>query len=396
MKLEEVSSDSDDDLPPLEDNSKHLRDIQDAGSKATDAAAAPAVKKGFFDQPTTKTVKAKDGARMTELKGKKNTPGGAKSIPDFLKVEQDEAPKLTQEQVKQKLVDAMKPTPEMVKDVSANPLLMEGFDDSEVMAAVSEIAEDPKKIEKYKDNKKVQRFYAAMGNMMGSKFEKLAAEQEKDPAFQAAKAKRDAEMRAQQEMAQHQTPPGVILNPGGVAPSALREITPVDNNAESDSDEDMAEIARAMQSNPFARRKPGAAFPPNTKAAPAKAAAKSHASTAVAPAGQVVVGTRDATSCIAERLQEDLLAEKKEAEQKTAPNCPGIVMLPSASKEIGLREVKTTKKEILLAELEMQATSKMETQEAVTSQVVQNETLPPQPLKEASSFNMYDELSELD
>ncbi|KAK3281828.1 hypothetical protein CYMTET_10408 [Cymbomonas tetramitiformis] len=393
MKLEEVNSDSDDDLPPLEDNSKHLRDIQ--GSKTIDTAA---VKKGFLDQPTTKPVKAKDGTNLTELKGKKNTPGGTKSIPEFLKVEQEEAPKLTQAQVKEKLVDAMKPTPEMVKDVSANPLLMEGFDDPEVMAAVSEIAEDPKKMEKYKDNKKVQRFYAAMGNIMGSKFEKLAVEQEKDPAFQAAKARRDAEMRAQHEMVHHQakSPPGVILNPGGVAPPALREVTPVDNHADSDSDEDMAEIARAMQSNPFARKKPGAGLPPNTKAAPAKAAAKTHASNAVAPPG---VGTRHASSCIAERLQKDLLAEKeKGAEQKTPANCPGIVMLPSANKEIGLREIKTTivQKGTSQAELETQATSKQETQETVSSQVVQNKTLPPQPLKVSSSFSMYDELSELD
>ena len=49
-----------------------------------------------------------------------------------------------------------------------------GFDDPEVMAAVSEISTDPSKMmTKYKDNKKVAAFYKAMAGMIGSQLESM-------------------------------------------------------------------------------------------------------------------------------------------------------------------------------------------------------------------------------
>ena len=42
-----------------------------------------------------------------------------------------------------------------MQTVLANPALLAGFDDPDVMRAVSEIASDSRKIEKYKDQAKV-------------------------------------------------------------------------------------------------------------------------------------------------------------------------------------------------------------------------------------------------
>ena len=55
--------------------------------------------------------------------------------------------------------------------------LLAGFDDPEVMAAVNDVAANPQSISKYKNNKKVQMFYAKMGQIMAKKLENAATTQ---------------------------------------------------------------------------------------------------------------------------------------------------------------------------------------------------------------------------
>lgn len=60
------------------------------------------------------------------LKGKKDKFGsGGPTIPDFFRVEPDEQAKKMQE-MKGKLVTALKPTPEMIEKLGANPGLLSG------------------------------------------------------------------------------------------------------------------------------------------------------------------------------------------------------------------------------------------------------------------------------
>lgn len=61
------------------------------------------------------------------LKGKKGSGfgQGGPSIPDFLRVEPDEQTKKLEE-VKGKLVNALKPTPESIAQISSNPDLLAG------------------------------------------------------------------------------------------------------------------------------------------------------------------------------------------------------------------------------------------------------------------------------
>lgn len=47
------------------------------------------------------------------------------------------------------------PTNQSIGDIASNKELMAGFDDPEVMQAVSDVAENPANINKYKNNKKV-------------------------------------------------------------------------------------------------------------------------------------------------------------------------------------------------------------------------------------------------
>ena len=49
----------------------------------------------------------------------------------------------------------MRPTQDTMQSVLGNAALLEGFDDPEVMRAVSDVAANPQNINKYKDNKKV-------------------------------------------------------------------------------------------------------------------------------------------------------------------------------------------------------------------------------------------------
>lgn len=95
---------------------------------------------------------------------------GAKPIPDFLMLPPD-----ARAAARDRLVGALAPTPETLTKVVADPLLAAGFDDPEVMAAVAEVAADPSKIAKHQGNAKIMRFYAAMGQLVGSRLEQMAA-----------------------------------------------------------------------------------------------------------------------------------------------------------------------------------------------------------------------------
>ena len=47
------------------------------------------------------------------------------------------------------------PSNESVGEIASNKELMAGFDDPEVMQAVSDVAQNPANINKYRDNRKV-------------------------------------------------------------------------------------------------------------------------------------------------------------------------------------------------------------------------------------------------
>ena len=71
------------------------------------------------------------------MRAKKGGLGAGPTIPDFLKVEPDKRAGA----IKEHIVDVMKPTPDLLNQVQANPALLAGFDDPEVMAAVAEARE---------------------------------------------------------------------------------------------------------------------------------------------------------------------------------------------------------------------------------------------------------------
>ena len=141
-----------------------------------------AIKRGFFDaKPAKKSSAAPSRPQIgesskpviEELKGRKGGQQGP-IIPDFLRVEPDAEGAKRIEEFKGKLVEALKPTPEVISSIGKDPRLMAGFEDPEVMAAIDEIGKNPQvAMKKYKDNKKVQEFYMAMAAVMGNKLEKM-------------------------------------------------------------------------------------------------------------------------------------------------------------------------------------------------------------------------------
>ena len=204
------SSDEEDELPPpLEDVSKELSKlgVKDSNSayevkpKPKKPPASKGIRRGFFDAPRKKGGKASSttaGASagkkksnssssssssgssskdedVVELKGKSGQKGN--KVPDWMKIDpsSDQAKLM---QMKDKIVDAMKPTPDMMQNVMKDADLMSGFDDPEVMQAVGDIAKDPKNINKYKNNPKVMAFYQNMAKTMANRFDQLAAEQD--------------------------------------------------------------------------------------------------------------------------------------------------------------------------------------------------------------------------
>jgi len=141
----------------------------------------PSLKKGFFDakpgsgskasKPASKPSQQGSGQEIPMLRGQRDAVHNKKpQIPDFLRVEPDADEKKYQK-VRGELLDALKPTPDMMGKIQQNPDLLTGFEDPEVMAAVNDVAQNPQHMAKYRNNKKVQAFYAAMAGLMGQKLE---------------------------------------------------------------------------------------------------------------------------------------------------------------------------------------------------------------------------------
>ena len=171
--------------------------------KSQPAATGKGIKKGFFDAPRRKKApagKSRDDPDVVEVKAaKKSAPfGAAKPVPEFMKIDpnSDEA---QLRQMKEKMKDAMKPTPDMMKTVFGNQDLMSGFDDPTVMAAVNDIASNPQNINKYKDNPKVMKFYQNMAKTMAQRCETLAEEEERVKGKSQTKQQRPPEPKQEKK-----------------------------------------------------------------------------------------------------------------------------------------------------------------------------------------------------
>ena len=181
-----ADADSEDDAPPpLADMSsklslgmaQHLKMKEKPPPKPAAAAAeAKPMARGFFDakpKPRRKKAPAKkpedDGIEVVRPREPPS------SVPSAFHVDtgDDKASAF-----KAAVTDALKPTQDTLTEVMANPSLMEGFDDPEVMAAVADIAKDAKNMKKYANNQKVQRFYKAMAGQVASKFDSMAEAEE--------------------------------------------------------------------------------------------------------------------------------------------------------------------------------------------------------------------------
>lgn len=110
---------------------------------------------------------------MPILRGKAGGASLGPDIPDFLRLQPD-AEALKYEAMKKDLTAKLAPSAATLEEVMKHPELMTMFDDPEVMKAVDEIGKDPSKAAtKYRDNKRVQAFYGAFGQMMGEKLEAI-------------------------------------------------------------------------------------------------------------------------------------------------------------------------------------------------------------------------------
>ena len=196
-------SDSDDDeLPPLENMSVRstqpgisereargaTNNAQQKQQKQQEGTSSRPIKRGFFDAkpktrrrpPSKAPTSAESGspAEVPTIRAKASSGVGEKSIPSFLRVDPSES-EVALGKMKEKLVEEMKPTPDMINSIQGDSNLMDGFDDPEVMAAVAEVARDASSISKYQNNPKVMRFYRSMAGMMAERFNKKADEEER-------------------------------------------------------------------------------------------------------------------------------------------------------------------------------------------------------------------------
>eukprot|EP00892_Ulva_mutabilis_P001882 jgi/Ulvmu1/11695/UM008_0105.1 len=150
----------------------------------TFAASAPvankstSIRRGFFNaKPSGKSgqrTKKASNSDIPTIKAKGGVSSGPQ-IPDFLMVEPSEQEKRLQAE-KMNLLNKLTPTEESVKEAMHSPDLAAGFDDPEVMKAVQDIGSNPGLMRtKYANNKKVQRFYAAMAGHVGQRLTSLDA-----------------------------------------------------------------------------------------------------------------------------------------------------------------------------------------------------------------------------
>ncbi|KAK9787606.1 hypothetical protein WJX73_004963 [Symbiochloris irregularis] len=139
-----------------------------ASQVAAVQSGAP-LRKGFFDSKPAKPKAAKAG--MISLSAKSGN--GAPRIPQAFIIPPDEQ-QLKYQAARGELLSALQPDKTTIDSVLANPQLLSGFDDPEVMKAVAEIGADPKKIDKYRNNPKVLKFYELMGGLMAAKCEQVA------------------------------------------------------------------------------------------------------------------------------------------------------------------------------------------------------------------------------
>mmetsp|Transcript_20376 Transcript_20376/g.36564 ORF Transcript_20376/g.36564 Transcript_20376/m.36564 type:complete len:148 (-) Transcript_20376:55-498(-) len=139
------------------------------------------MKKGFFSNKLVKPkviTKVPDAPKPGEfnsdeeiihVKASKNSE--KKAIPDFLKIEPSEEEKKYQK-YKEDLIEKLKPTPDMIANISKDDQLVNSFNDLEIMKAVEDVAKNPQNFKKYSNNPKVMAFYSAMGKIAGEKLEK--------------------------------------------------------------------------------------------------------------------------------------------------------------------------------------------------------------------------------
>lgn len=185
----------DDDVPPpitsLPGQLEALKSFQDVRCDSEvpiatvtargDVSKAPTLKKGFFNAkrtPQAKTSSKKSAADMSAEDipyiRAKPAPDGH-NIPDFLRVEPDEATKQYQ-RMRDQLLQALQPSPDTMTKVAQDPVLLAGFSDPEVMAAVSDVAGNPQAIKKYQNNEKVVKFYSSMAKMMGDRLTAMGSQ----------------------------------------------------------------------------------------------------------------------------------------------------------------------------------------------------------------------------
>eukprot|EP00798_Chlamydomonas_sp_ICE-L_P014080 gene14080-20030_t len=174
----------DEEPPPLSSLAEQVNAVKLRSTRLPAAAAAAAVtepvespaSEGPASQGTPDATKPKAKAKeekkddeIIEIKcnKQKGLGGGGPNIPDFMRLPPDEQEKKYAE-MKSKLQDALKPTPDMINQIGQNPDLLSAFDDPEVMAAVNDVAKTPANLKKYANNPKVTKFYEKMGMMMGS------------------------------------------------------------------------------------------------------------------------------------------------------------------------------------------------------------------------------------
>ena len=184
-----------DDLPPLEDMSDSLKKIgqkkDTPGEKELKSKDGSQVIQDYTktrDEAKTEDQKARDDldkkmARAmfngTVSEGGGQKPQAAKKNPLEFKEVQENMKKNTIEGVIESSKDKWL-TPDLLKKLQANPKLLTGLSDPEIMKAIGLMQVNPKEAkEKYKNNEKVTSFFVDFSKLMGTHFEGIAEEEKK-------------------------------------------------------------------------------------------------------------------------------------------------------------------------------------------------------------------------